>query len=103
MKMLLTEIEKTGKENRKAHFSCVLALACPNEKVRIFEGRVDGRIADQPSGKTGFGYDPVFVPEGSRLTLAEITPEEKNSLSHRAMAARRMLQDADAIKKWLSE
>jgi XTP/dITP diphosphohydrolase len=74
-----------GKENRKAYFKSSIAYA--NEKgTFIFEGIVKGEIAKEAKGKNGFGYDPIFVPEGFQKTFAEMDNEEKNSISHRKMA-----------------
>ena len=91
MEMLLKEISESGKESRKAHFSCCMALACPNEKVKLFEGRVDGEIAEEPRGDKGFGYDPIFVPDGFEVTTAQMSPEEKNAISHRGIAFRALM------------
>jgi len=93
MKMLLKEMKETGSDNRNAHFSCILALAVPNEKVKIFEGRVDGTIANKPSGKTGFGYDPVFIPEGYDKTFAQLGDEIKNKISHRGRALEKFIKE----------
>ena len=71
--------------DRKAHFRTVIAFAV-NSEVRYFEGRIDGNIASQPRGKGGFGYDPVFIPEGYELSFAEIPAATKNKISHRALA-----------------
>jgi XTP/dITP diphosphohydrolase len=83
-----------GKENnRKAYFKTVICLVQKGEE-KYFEGIINGSISRQPMGTNGFGYDPVFIPEGFSKTFAELSSEEKNSLSHRAEAARRM-------KEWL--
>lgn len=74
-----------GLENRKASFVTVLALILNGEEM-LFEGRVNGTIATQLRGNQGFGYDPLFIPEGYSLTFAEMKPEEKNRISHRARA-----------------
>jgi XTP/dITP diphosphohydrolase len=71
---------------RGAAFVCVLALLSPSGDLRIFEGRVEGRLADLPRGSGGFGYDPLFIPEGLDVTMAELLPAEKNRLSHRGRA-----------------
>ena len=71
---------------RDAWFSCVLALAWPDGAHAVYEGRVDGTLTWPPRGAMGFGYDPVFVPTGSAQTFAEIAPEEKHAISHRADA-----------------
>lgn len=89
MKLLLERM--AGKDNRNAHFSTVIALVMGGEE-HIFEGRVDGTIAREPSGCGGFGYDPVFVPENSGLTFSEMSAEEKNSISHRGRATRKLME-----------
>jgi XTP/dITP diphosphohydrolase len=71
---------------RDAHFVCVLALAWPDGHVEWFEGRAEGTLAWPPRGTVGFGYDPVFVPLGRTETFAELAPEEKHAISHRADA-----------------
>ncbi|MFA6117147.1 MAG: RdgB/HAM1 family non-canonical purine NTP pyrophosphatase [Sphingomonas sp.] len=79
-------IEAVGPEaSRDAHFTCVLALAWPDGHVEWFEGRVDGTLVWPPRGTGGFGYNPIFVPEGSELTFAEM-PDAKKAISHRARA-----------------
>jgi XTP/dITP diphosphohydrolase len=72
--------------NRSAAFVCTLALAWPDGKSAIFEGRVEGSLTWPPRGTLGFGYDPVFVPTGGSQTFAEIAPEDKHAISHRADA-----------------
>ena len=93
MEMLLKEIKDSGSQNRKAHFSCCLALACPNEKVKIFEGKVEGTIAEEPKGENGFGYDPIFIPEGFEQTFAELGDEVKNQISHRRRALEKFIKE----------
>ena len=84
-------IEATGPEaSRNAHFVCVLALAWPDGHVEWFEGRVDGTLVWPPRGTGGFGYNPIFVPEGSDQTFAEM-PDAKKAISHRAMAFEKMM------------
>lgn len=89
MKLLLERM--ADKDNRNAHFSTVIALVMGGEE-HIFEGRVDGTIAREPSGCGGFGYDPVFVPENSGRTFSEMTVEEKNAISHRGRATRKLME-----------
>ncbi len=72
--------------DRSAYFICTLALAWPDGHGEVFEGRVHGSLTWPPRGTLGFGYDPVFVPVGNALTFAEIDPDEKHSISHRADA-----------------
>ena len=72
--------------SRAAAFHCVLALAWPDGESAVYEGRAPGSLTWPPRGKLGFGYDPVFVPEGMQRTFAELEPEEKHRISHRADA-----------------
>jgi len=84
---LLSKMKDVPEGERSARFKCVIALAEPGGKTEYFSGECRGFITLQPAGKEGFGYDPVFfVPELGK-TMAEISPEEKNRISHRAMAA----------------
>lgn len=89
---LLEELARVGsaKNARRARFRCVLALACKGEILGIFEGIVEGQIADRPRGSHGFGYDPIFMPEGFQRTFGELAPAEKNQLSHRARALEKL-------------
>lgn len=79
-------------EQRSAAFHCVLALARPGEPTLFFEGVCRGHIAPSLRGENGFGYDPVFIPEGEDRTFAEMTAEEKGRFSARGMAARALLE-----------
>ena len=72
--------------DRSAHFTCTLALCWPDGETALFEGRVAGHLTWPPRGEMGFGYDPVFVPDGHDQTFAEIAPEAKHAISHRADA-----------------
>lgn len=74
-----------------AWFTCALALAWPDGHVEVFEGRVDGTLAWPPRGERGFGYDPIFVPQGGTLTFAEMDPDAKHAISHRAVAFRALI------------
>ena len=85
----LRRVEAT-KDARRARFRCVLALARKGEVLGIFEGIVEGQIADRPRGAHGFGYDPVFIPNGLARTFGELAPAEKNQLSHRARASEKL-------------
>jgi XTP/dITP diphosphohydrolase len=80
-----------GKPDRRARFVCTLALVTPEGFERVFEGQVIGAIADAPSGTKGFGYDPIFVPDGSDLTYGETDPAIKHATSHRADAFAQLL------------
>jgi XTP/dITP diphosphohydrolase len=88
MKKLLNELE--GQRNRNACFRTVIALII-DEKVSFFEGIINGQITQQPIGKEGFGYDPVFMPEGYSKTFAQMDLEEKNRISHRAIATKKLI------------
>lgn len=86
---LLAEIGPDA--DRSAAFVCTLALAWPDGHSEVFEGRVEGSLTWPPRGGKGFGYDPVFVPTGSALTFAEIEPDAKHAISHRADAFRKLV------------
>lgn len=77
--------------DRSAHFRTVIALILDGREY-LFEGRVDGRIAESEAGCGGFGYDPLFVPEGFDKTFAEMGADEKNAISHRGRAVRRLVE-----------
>jgi XTP/dITP diphosphohydrolase len=77
--------------DRRAHFFCALALAWPDGPVEIFEGEVHGRLVWPPRGTRGFGYDPVFLPDGRDETFGEMDPEAKHAISHRAKAFRKLI------------
>jgi len=82
--LLLKELD--GKSDRSARFRCVIALRHPSGEISLYNGTVDGQIAATPRGEKGFGYDPIFIPEGYKKTFGEMTPEEKHALSHRGRA-----------------
>ena len=73
-------------EDRSAQFVCALCLAWPDGQSEVFEGRVDGTLVFPPRGELGFGYDPVFRPEGHDITFGEMDPDRKHAISHRARA-----------------
>ncbi len=84
-------LDKLGDNpNRKARFRCVISLIIGG-KEHFFEGKVEGTIAHQRSGKSGFGYDPIFIPKGYDVTFSEMTSDEKNSISHRGRAMTKMV------------
>ena len=83
---LLFELEKQAVANRAARFRCVLCLIDPGGREQFFDGACEGRIAKAPAGAEGFGYDPVFVPEGHSESFAELGEATKSKLSHRAIA-----------------
>ena len=89
MQKLLNELN--GKNNRKAHFKTVVHLNL-NGEVHAFEGTVDGVITDKEQGKEGFGYDPIFKPNGFDKTFGELPSDVKNSISHRGRAIRKLVE-----------
>jgi len=84
--MARVERELAGKPDRRAAFVAALALAWPDGAVEIFRGEVHGTLVFPPRGTHGFGYDPIFVPEGGRQTFGEMAPAAKHAISHRARA-----------------
>ena len=94
MDKLLNELR--GKQNRKARFRTVIALIM-NDKEEYYEGVVNGRIIEEKRGKTGFGYDPVFMPDGYDETFAELGTEIKNNISHRAIAVKKFAESRGGV------
>ena len=90
---LLGELKNVPKEKRDAYFVCTMTLVSPSgEKIHTQVGKIDGYITNEPSGQHGFGYDPIFfIPELNK-TMADMTLEEKNTLSHRARALKPMIE-----------
>lgn len=84
--------ELKGQTNRRARFVCVIAIAVNGEVIETFEGEVKGTILEAPRGENGFGYDPIFQPDGFDKSFAELTQEEKNRISHRANAYAKALE-----------
>jgi len=94
MEKVLMELE--GNQNRKARFKTVIALSIDNKEY-LFEGIVYGHISEEKKGTDGFGYDPIFRPEGYDRTYAEMSLEEKNIMSHRALAVDKLKQFLDSL------
>ncbi|HEX8147069.1 MAG TPA: RdgB/HAM1 family non-canonical purine NTP pyrophosphatase [Pyrinomonadaceae bacterium] len=93
MSKLLGELDATGDEGRRARFVCVIAVADPAAgTLQTFEGSCEGRIARAPRGTGGFGYDPLFIPDGHDRTFGELPAEIKHTLSHRARALQRAVR-----------
>ena len=92
MDKLIEEIKSTNTSDWSAYFACVLALKEPGKETKIFEGRVNGTITPHRKGEKGFGFDPVFIPNGFDRTFAEMTSDEKASISHRGQALKLFLQ-----------
>jgi XTP/dITP diphosphohydrolase len=85
------ELEATGGAYRRANFTCALALTAPNGEEAVFVGKVFGAITWPPRGSLGFGYDPIFVPDGHSETFGEMDPDAKNAMSHRMIAFKQMM------------
>lgn len=92
MQMLIGELTESKNPDWSAHFSCILALKEPNKPIKFFEGRVDGKITPSRKGSNGFGFDPIFIPNGYAKTFAELSSEEKASISHRGKAVKAFLK-----------
>ncbi len=84
--LVLQQMENVPRERRTARFVSVVSFALSDGTVTSAEGRIEGHIAAAPSGNQGFGYDPIFLPEGSDRTFAEMDADEKNRISHRSRA-----------------
>jgi len=93
---LVAVIHEVPEERRAAHFVCVLVLVSPDGEEHVFEGRCLGKLRREPAGTGGFGYDPIFVPDGYEQTFAELGAAVKNRLSHRGRAWA-------ALAAWLRE
>ena len=93
---LLSKLEGVPPEDREAAFRCILVLYRPDGRYDVFDGMWEGRIAEAPAGKGGFGYDPVFYLPERGVTAAELPAGVKNRISHRAMAA-------EKLKVWLQK
>lgn len=89
-KLLEDLLAMESHDDRRARFRCVLTVASQGDVLGTFHGEVAGKIIEKPRGENGFGYDPVFVPEGYDLTFAELGAAMKNQISHRAMAIRQL-------------
>lgn len=90
---LLSALAGLPPEKRKARFACVMALASPSGEIKVSRGALEGRITAEARGAEGFGYDPLFEVGGGPRTLAEYSGEEKNSVSHRALALKSLLPE----------
>ncbi|WP_370894976.1 RdgB/HAM1 family non-canonical purine NTP pyrophosphatase [Janibacter sp. GXQ6167] len=88
LQLLLDQLADVPDEHRAAAFRCAAVSALPDGRSAAVEGRVDGVLLQAPVGEGGFGYDPIFVPEGHSRTMAELSQDEKNAISHRGRAFR---------------
>lgn len=89
---LLRELSEVPEENRTARFRCVMVACAPGGSILEAEGAWEGRIALQPTGENGFGYDPLFYDQGLGMTAAQLNKEQKNERSHRGKALRKLLK-----------
>lgn len=94
--LLLAQLDGVPAERRTARFTCALAYVAPDGQRQLFTGTMPGRVAERETGSGGFGYDPLFLPDGSDVTTAELSPEDKDAISHRGQAVR-------AFVAWLKE
>ncbi len=90
---LLAHMRDVPDHERGAHFYCLILFLNERGEEEMFEGRCFGRISRQPSGQGGFGYDPVFIPDGYNLTMAEMSERDKNAISHRGRALTEFMKD----------
>ena len=86
MRKVEERLHEIGSDDRFAWFTCALALAWPDGPAVVVEGRIEGELTFPPRGDRGFGYDPIFLPEGGRQTFGELEPAVKDAMSHRARA-----------------
>lgn len=91
--LLLAQVADVPDEHRAAAFVCAAVLAMPDGRTRVREGRMPGMLARAPRGTNGFGYDPILLVEGGSRSSAELTPAEKNAISHRGTAFRLLAAD----------
>ena len=88
MRKVEERLEEVGSDDRRAWFTSALAVAWPDGPAVVVEGRIDGRLVFPPRGDRGFGYDPIFIPEGGDQTFGEMDPDAKEAISHRTRAFR---------------
>ena len=93
--------EMQGKTNRKAAFECVLSIAVPSGPALTYEARCEGLIAEQPAGRGGFGYDPIFFYPPLKKTFGQMTISEKSHVSHRGKALNELKQEFDKVLLWV--
>jgi XTP/dITP diphosphohydrolase len=96
-RLLLKNLGGTPAEQRTARFRCVVAVSTPGGELYTSDGACEGRIGIEPKGEYGFGYDPVFIVEGYGVTMAELPPDVKNRISHRARALRAVQPTLEAV------
>jgi XTP/dITP diphosphohydrolase len=90
LKLVLAQLTDVPSKRRGAHFACAATMVLPSGAEHTTEGKVYGTITTAPRGSNGFGYDPIFLPDGYRVTTAEMSPQDKDAISHRGKALRHM-------------
>ena len=91
--MSIIEEKLQGVDNKKAYFICALAIVNEKNEEYIFEGKINGTLTFPKKGKMGFGYDPIFIPEDYLVTFGEMAPEEKELISHRSLAFKKLKEN----------
>jgi len=94
---LIDVVQSAPEADRTARYRCVAVLVTPSGQESVAEGTVEGTLITEPRGSGGFGYDPIFVPEGDTRTMAELSPEEKDRISHRGKAFRGIVEALRAL------
>lgn len=94
-RLILEELVGVESESRGAQFVCGIALRCPNGETQYYEGQAKGRISTEIQGENGFGYDPIFIPDGHSDTMGVLPASVKHTLSHRAQAVQKMLDSSE--------
>lgn len=97
---LIGELKKRGVSESPAHYVSFVVLAFPNKVGLWSEGEINGKVITEPRGKRGFGYDPLFIPANYDVTMAEMSLEEKNKISHRGRAIAKLVNLMEEIKEW---
>ncbi len=96
---LLQLMKGVPEDSRQARFVCVIAICGPNQEIQTVRGVCNGTIAAEPRGKEGFGYDPLFIPDGYELSFAELSAQEKNLISHRGRALQELKRLMSRMKR----
>jgi len=99
LELLIRQLTDTDDADRTARFVCAMALVTPEGAEHLVRGVMEGRLVLEPRGGNGFGYDPIFVAEGNTVTNAELSPEQKDAISHRGQAVRAMVPVLQGLLK----
>lgn len=91
MARVVEELKRAGSADRRAHFVCALSLCWPDGQCETFQGEAHGLLVFPPRGSKGFGYDPIFLPDGHDMTFGEMDPVAKHAISHRAVAFKKLI------------